>query len=648
MDRTEEITVIVGKYKKTMTLTYKASRIFLKFKYNKKLIAEVRDMEGAKWHGYDEPNPRKIWSIKDSPRNQFQLDFLQGKDPYARYDMDLIEFTPRRDVMMGHQVMMVRHGITRNYCLFACEMGTGKTLSAIELMEWVKEKHGLEDCQAWYVGPRAGVFAVSRELNKWESQVKPDMFTYEKLVREMREWKDDDPAPKVVIFDESSKIKTPTSQRSQAALHLANAVRAEWGDEGYIIEMSGTPAPKTPVDWWHQCEVACPGFLKEGNVNKFKKRMCIIEERESLTGGVYPHIVSWLDDDKKCARCGEYKEHDNHSPTGEHGFIASVNEVEGLYRRMSGLVLVQFKKDCLDLPEKQYQIIRVKPTIEMLRSAKIIKAKASRAIEALNLCRELSDGFQYTENKVGNDTCPNCNGSGESVEPVPSGQIDVHGPNTQIEKSDFEPATVRCELCLGSGKIPKYERATDTVSSPKDEAFVDLLDEHEDVGRFIVWGGFHATIDRLVTMAQQQGWAVLKVDGRGYIATDAHGVPCNKDEFLDAMDLSHPRRKELLEKYPKLCFVGHPDAGGMALTLTASPTELFYSNSFKGEARMQAEDRFHRTGMDANRGATVIDLICLQTDKLVLDNLKLKKKLQDLSMGEIQDAFANTEEVVRR
>jgi len=68
---------------------------------------------------------------------------------------------------------------------------------------------------------------------------------------------------------------------------------------------------------------------------------------------------------------------------------------------------------------------------------------------------------------------------------------------------------------------------------------------------------------------------------------------------------------------------------------------LFYSNDFDGEARMQAEDRIHRIGMDKNRGALIVDLIHLPTDELVLKNLKLKKKLQNLTMGELDDAFAN-------
>ena len=648
-DRVEEIKVIVGQYKKKITMYYKGDRIFMKFGFNRPLMAEIKGMEGAKWHGYDEP-PIKLWSIADSHRNRFQLAFLKGENPYAAYDAPLLSFEPtRKDVFYKHQIDMVQLGITRHYCVFACEMGTGKTLAAIETMEWAKREYGLEDCQAWYVGPKAGVFAIGRELKKWDSSVRPDMFTYDGLVTVMKNWKDGDPAPKFVIFDECSKIKTPTAQRSGAALQLANAVRDEWGAEGFVIEMSGTPAPKTPVDWWNQAEVACPGFLKEGGINVFKNRLCLVEERESVTGGVYPHIVTWLDDENKCKTCGELEEHENHQPPKDmfkasanlHKYEKSVNEVQYLYKRMNGLVLVKFKKDCLDLPEKQYRIIHVQPTVEVLRAAKLIKAKSTRAIQALNLLRELSDGFQYTSNKVGNDPCPNCNAIGKVTEPVPLAEVDPLAPNTGVSRDDFQAEEITCPLCAGSGKVPRYERATDTVSSPKDRVYIDMLDEHEEIGRFIVWGGFQATVDRLVNIAHQQGWATLKIDGRGYVATDVHGESQDSGEFLDAMDLSNPAYQKLLEKYPKLCFVGHPDSGGMALTLTASPTELFYSNAFKGEARMQAEDRFHRPGMDKNRGATIVDLINLPSDKLVLDNLKLKKRLQDLSMGELEDAFAN-------
>ena len=179
------------------------------------------------------------------------------------------------------------------------------------------------------------------------------------------------------------------------------------------------------------------------------------------------------------------------------------------------------------------------------------------------------------------------------------------------------------------------------VGSPKDQVFIDLLDEHEDTGRFLVWGGFTATIDKLVEICHKYGWATLRVDGRGYVAQSPTGEMCNAKEFLSGMDRSHPDYNKLLDKYPRICFVGQPKSGGMALTLTASPTNLFYSNTFDGESRMQAIDRFHRLGMDTNRGATVIDLVHLKTDELVLWNLNNKVKLQSLSMGDIEKEITN-------
>jgi len=671
-----ETKFIAGKYKIKVKLFYKNGRIFIKFPFNKKLIDEIRVMEGAKWHGFDKPNPVKMWSVADTPGNDFRIRYLKGENPYAAFKTPLIEIPESSwgRPLYDHQKEMVRHGLTRGYCVFACEMGTGKSLAAIEIMEraGVHDEH-----DAWYVGPVAGVKAVGRELVKWQSFVKPRMMTYDRLVRIVEDWDDGFPAPRCIIFDESSKIKNPNAKRSQAARHIAEAIREEYGEEGYVIEMSGTPAPKSPVDWFNQLETAVPGYLREGDIHKFKSRLCIIETRESgITGTTYPHIVTWLDDEKKCATCGEYRDSDNHKqfldPVGlpiveqkstglkmledvpvntesfepnpnYHPYKPSVNEVEKLYRRMDGVVLVQFKKDCLDLPDKRYEIITVKPTPSMVRAAKIIRTKATRAVMALNLLRELSDGFQYTDREVGVQKCPNCQGNGSVTAMVPKDEVDTQKPNADIDAEQFEEQTIVCDYCKGSKVVPRYERVTDSGETPKDQVFIDMLDEHEEGGRFIVWGGFTGSIDRLVAIAHKYGWATLRVDGRGYFAQEATGEVANDNDFLDAMDLSHPRYRELLSKHPRICFVGHPQAGGMALTLTASPSALFYSNCYNGEARMQAEDRFHRAGMDKNKGATVYDLFCLPTDKLIYENLQQKKKLQKISMGELNDAFTEIE-----
>lgn len=608
----QELKLRAGRYRIPVTLIYDDSRIYFKFKFNRPLMAEVKSMQSPRWHGYDDTNPRKIWSVANSPRNHFQIQYLAGLNPYKNYEQELLPCNSSRD-LMSHQVEMIKTGLTYHYMIWACEMGTGKTLAAIEVME----QAGLTNDQVWYIGPKAGVKAVNLELIKWDAKVRPcEMLTYEGLVKKLKNWDGSSP-PKMVILDESSKVKTEKSQRSQAALHLANAIREEHGDEGYVIEMTGTPAPKSPVDWWMLCEIACPGFLKEGAPGALKMRCALVEEREAMSGGMYPHLVTWLDDDTKCGTCGQH-----HTGLESHEFVPSINEVAYLFERMSPLVLVKFKKDCLDIPEKRYEIIKVKPTPETLRAAKLIRTTASRAVSALILLRELSDGFQYVETPDGKMECPLCNGLMV---------IDIPEPDTP------------CPHCGAKGEVTRYKRTTDVVGSPKDEIFIEQLDLHEDVGRFIVWGGFTGTIDRLVDMAHQQGWHVLRIDGRGYQATDPEGAILDDDEFLVAMDRSHKRFKEFRETYDRICVVGHPQAGGMALTLTASPTELYYSNSFNGEARSQSEDRFHRRGMDENRGGLILDIIHLKADQVVLDNLKLKRKLETMSMGQLQEALDATE-----
>ena len=367
--------------------------------------------------------------------------------------------------------------------------------------------------------------------------------------------------------------------------------------------------------------------------------------RLSLAGGVYPHLVSWLDNAEKCNKCGAYPNAVQHQDGEQydHKHIPSKNEVQFLYDRIKDLALIQFKRDCVDLPEKQYQIIKVKPVVETLRAARLIRKKSRRAITALTLLRELSDGFQYIEESIGKETCRVCNGTGKVMRQVPREDVNPMAP-LDVKPEDFVKKEICCEVCDEDCMVDIMKRVAQEISTPKDAAFIQLLDDHEDGGRFVVWGGFTGTIDRLVRIAHQQGWATLRIDGRGYHAVGAMGEGYNSDDLLDAMDASNPRRQELLDKHPKVCVVGHPKAGGMGLTFNISPVALYYSNDFDGEARMQSEDRIHRIGMDKNRCALIIDLIHLPTDTIVLDNLKKKKKLQNLTMGELEDGFTDDDE----
>lgn len=618
-----ETKLIAGRYKVPAKLEFNGDKIYVHFRFNRILLEEIKNFQGRKWHGYDEP-PRKVWSIPNTPRNLFQLDFLQGKNPYAKYDVKISEIETERP-LYAHQKIMVAHGLAVHYGIWACEMGTGKTLSAIELMERTGIKNWL------WLGPRAGMQAIELELLKWKSQIWPRMLTYEGLKKELENWSGDK-APQGVIFDESSKIKSPTAQRSQSALHLANAIREEWGDKGYVILMSGSPAPKSPIDWWHQCEVAQPGFLKEGDIHKFKFSLGLYKEYTAIQGQTFQKLISWFDNEKKCLDCGEFEDHPDHNLAimeGEtHSFRKSINEVTRLYKRMKGLVLVQFKKDCLDLPDKQYRMITVKPTQSILRAASLITKTAPRAVTALILLRELSDGFQYENIPIGEQKCPRCKGTKFAKEMV------------EIEEDKYEEVETICPLCSGVGEIPKIKKEARQIPCPKEDKLREIIEEHDEVGRIVIYAGFTGSVDRCVNICKSMKWTIIRVDGRGWHGQDENGNLLPKNTLLRMF-------QEDKENYPRVAFIGQPGAAGMALTLTASPTIVYYSNTFHGEDRIQSEDRIHRPGMDLNRGATIIDLIHLPTDLKVLDNIKKKRELQRMSMGELEKALKDETNISR-
>lgn len=120
---------------------------------------EIKAMRGSRWHGYDDENPQKMWSVEDCQRNQFQLAFLMGEKVFAWFDRPLVRHDYTRP-LMPHQRDLADAGLTYHYQIFAAEMGTGKTLAAQEVME----RSGV--ILWWWVGPKTSLPNIRRELRK--------------------------------------------------------------------------------------------------------------------------------------------------------------------------------------------------------------------------------------------------------------------------------------------------------------------------------------------------------------------------------------------------------------------------------------------------------------------------------------------------
>lgn len=601
-----------------LRITKKGSRLWLKYPFSKLMNAEIKlTFKGYKYHGFDK-DPIKQWSILDCEHNWFQLRFLAGDTIYDMFDKPTVEHEFSRKEPYDHQILMANFWLSRHFALWAAEMGTGKTLASMVAMEYLYEHDQMDFDDVWWVAPRSALHSVSYEFAKWNSPIRPRFITYSSLHKYLDGTY---AAPKVVVLDESSRVKNEKPKRSQAAAHLTEQVRRTHGKNGYVLAMSGSPAPKSPADWWHQCEVVVPGYLRESSQVACTHRLAVMEDWET-----FKKVKCWKDDPKKCDECGEYKNHELHSTryiqAGKgHVYKPSVDEVAKLGRRMNGLVLKVLKKDCLDLPEKVYQTVNLKPTTDIIRRARLIRDTCPNPAQLLIRLRELSDGFQYYAKETGDKICETCDGTKEYEQPLYIGpekedweQYPIHEYPEYWETKSYE-----CPTCGGKGKVKTYERSYEEIETPKKDALLDLMDLHSEDGRLIVFAGFQASIDNICKIVSEAGWEYIRYDGRGTYTS------FNADDWLRIFqeDLSR-----------KIVFVGHPASAGMGLTLTASKSIVYWSNDFNGEARIQSEDRIHRPG---SKGANIYDLIHLPSDQFVLDNLKKKRDLQNITFNELKD-----------
>lgn len=588
---------------------------------------DIKAMAGSKWHGFEDKNPRKVWSVKDCFRNRFQIRYLEGEDVYAWFDKPIVEHDYTRPLKQ-HQKLMTNTLLTRHFQILAAEMGLGKTLSAIETME--RSEHDL-----WYwVGPKTTLPAIRKQFRDWgmSDKITVEMMTYEALDAKLQ---GGFTLPGGVIFDESSKVKTAGVKRTNAAQELADRMRAQFDHDAFVILMSGTPSPKTPVDIWAQAEIAYPGFLREGSAKALEQRLAVLKKADtSGVGNHYMTRVGWLDRDDLCKTCCMTLHDGAHDlttcmdPEEYHKFVPAENEVALLFKRLEGLMLVLHKRDCIDLPKKLYQKVYLEPTPKLVKVAKSLVNIAKNTVTGLTQLRQLSDGFLYRDVQDGMMTCPACNGEKE---------IDVWYDPSDPEKTFqaidmFSPEKVArltkkrecCPQCEGGGEVPRMVREAHEVPCPKDEAVIEYLEKNEPYGRMLLFAGFQGSIDRCVRLCQEQGWDVFKCDGRGSQIIKANGEIVHGVEPLEYWaDMCNP----------KVCFVANPETGGFGLTLTEAKCSVYYSNSYKPEFRAQSEDRTHRTGQDQD--VLIVDLIHLPTDERVLEILKENRKLELMVLGEI-------------
>src|SRR5690606_17127092 len=222
--------------------------------------------------GFKPGDGRKLWSFPITYRNLFQLEHHMGKygnDPYFPWSKGedythaikehwekVKKRCGREDIeIYQHQIEQINLALNGHWVIFAAEMGVGKTLAAMIAFE-MSELY--EPGNLLWVGTNSSLVSTQVEFRQWRSPLDPWLVTYTRMRKLVSEWPPGKDAPRLICFDEISRCKNPAAQQTKACKHTADSCRNEYGwDKSMILGLSGTPAPKTPADWWSVCEVVC-------------------------------------------------------------------------------------------------------------------------------------------------------------------------------------------------------------------------------------------------------------------------------------------------------------------------------------------------------------------------------------------------------
>ena len=413
-------------------------------------------------------------------------------------------------------------------------------------------------------------------------------------------------APTFIIVDEATSIKTPEAARTENITHgLALCQRIGKRLKDYFpysvgrCILTGTPEAKGPYGLWSMLEFVQKDFWGM-NYYAFKARYGIERQitfpgmmrtvRKPLAPEDFRAIRSKAADDKMSATEIAM---DMNMAVGDVQYILDNPGINTPYKNLNELraklATIAFtvtKKDCLDLPEKVYEVREVPMSAEQARLYKEIKRDAyalyqQNALDAMNQAairirlRQIAGGFFPAKY----DLSGGCEQELANIESVPIG------------------------------------------TPPKVTALQDLLENHNESLPAIVACAFRAEAKYLYSVLNKDYKCALIMGG-----IDKKERERIEDEFKQG-------------KIEVLVAVASTIAKGFNFQI--SHTMYIYSSTYNTEDRMQLEDRIHRMGQKET--CTYVDLLTEDSiDKRILDVLKGDVEFQNYMRSTDPNDFLKT------
>jgi SNF2 family DNA or RNA helicase len=357
----------------------------------------------------------------------------------------------------------------------------------------------------------------------------------------------------MMIVDESSKIKTPGAKRTKAMYHL--------GTHSVCRRiLTGTPVTNSPFDIYSQFRFLDPSILGFDNFVSFKKYFAEWETEFRYIPG--------RDEKQEYEALVAYK---------------NLDLLKELIKPHSSRIT---KEECLDLPDKIYQIRYV----------------------------ELSEDQRKVYNRLIQDSV-----------------IEMEGQNVPV--ANILTRLLRLQQIIG-GFVPEEEFGVAQPigkSNPRIQSVLDILEEAE--GKVIIWARFRPELAAIEAALKKEYGPTSTVCYHGGVEdadrSEAEILFQGERPILDEETHQVIRIDPVPEVEQAQYFVGNQQSGGFGLTLTAATTVIYFSNSFSLEDRLQSEDRAHRIGQ--HHPVNYVDLECRGTiDTKIITALQKKMNLADM------------------
>lgn len=384
-----------------------------------------------------------------------------------------------------------------------------------------------------------------------------------------------------IVIDESITIKNPKAKRTDKIIK-------GFRNRKYKAILSGTPTPNSPADLYCQFEFLKPGFFKCSYFQFRNRHILLIKEKERTTQKTYLRPITEKDFSKiknAIKRYGKLTPDIMFSLSSlyniserniqlinrmEKGNFSPYKDMVTLNQKISPITFRITKKECFDLPDKVYEKLLIDLSTEQKKLIKELK----------------KDYFTFYDNK-------------------------------QLTVSNSLSLLTRYRMITG-GLFP-YQ---DFMNVSYEDLFKKLQTK---VSRIKPNPKLQALKQDLETVSRETSiivWACY-VEELKYIYDEL------KDIYTCALfygEVPTNERTEIIEQFKAKntqILIANPKVAGMGLNLQVSTLHYFYSNDYRSDFRLQAEDRSHRAGQ-INK-VLYKDLICKDSiDQKIYDCLQNK------------------------